>query len=465
MADQHNQKYTQSIDDFWENYIKILGQQGIQSTFARWYVIRAEQYIQAYPEQRLAQHTRNEVDQYIHELGRNTTLKTWQFKQVVHAIQILFQDLLKLEWAQSVDWDYWLSAAQLLPDEHATVARDYQSVPVSFREPAKHSDLKQVRDTHEAYINQLITIIRLRDYSIRTEHAYVTWLCRYIAYHANQSPDSLDESHVLAFMEYLAIERRVANSTQNQALNALVFFYTHVLQVSLDGLDDRVRAKRPRHLPIVLSRDEITALLTHMTATQRLMAELLYGTGMRLMECVRLRILDIDFAYNQIAIRNAKGKKDRVVPLPKSNHEYLQQHLKQVQLTYDKDRQADVPGVYLPDALSRKYPNAPKEWKWQYVFPSSRLSIDPRNQHCRRHHIHENNLQKSIKKAAEKAGLTKRVNCHALRHSFATHLLEAGYDIRTVQELLGHADVSTTMIYTHVLNQPGMSVRSPLDFV
>ncbi|HHO59180.1 MAG TPA: integron integrase, partial [Thiotrichales bacterium] len=256
----------------------------------------------------------------------------------------------------------------------------------------------------------------------------------------------------------------VASSTQRQALNSIIFYYKHCLHKSFEDIGDFAIAKRPAKLPVVLSPDEVDRLLQHIKdPVFRLMASLLYGCGMRLMECVRLRVFDIDFDYQQIVIRNAKGNKDRVTPLPRKLVPALTDQLDYVSQVHNKDLQKGLGSVYLPQALGRKYPNAAKEIGWQYVFPSPRISLDPREEKARRHHIHENGLQRKVKQAAKDAAITKKVNCHALRHSFATHLLESGYDIRTVQELLGHADVSTTMIYTHVLNKPGISVTSPLD--
>jgi len=273
----------------------------------------------------------------------------------------------------------------------------------------------------------------------------------------------LGDAEVRAFLQHLAVERQVTVSTQNQALNALVFFAQHILRQPLGDLDGFVRAKRPQRLPVVFTRTEVGKLLAHMHGTHGLMASLLYGTGMRLMDCIRLRVKDIDFAYNQIVVRDGKGQKDRVVPLPQRLVEPLQQHLGTVKRLHQADLAQGYGAVYMPHALARKYPQAPTEWGWQYVFPSARLSVDPRSGAIRRHHVHEHGLQKAVKHAAQAAALTKPANCHSLRHSFATHLLENGYDIRTVQDLLGHADVSTTMIYTHVLNRGGKGVCSPLD--
>jgi integron integrase len=267
----------------------------------------------------------------------------------------------------------------------------------------------------------------------------------------------------MAFLQHLAVERQVTASTQNQALNALVFLYQHILRQPLGDLDGFGRAKRPQRLPVVFTRPEVGKLLAHMHGTHGLMASLLYGTGMRLMDCIRLRVKDIDFAYHQIVVRDGKGQKDRVEPLPQRLVAPLQQHLGPVQRLHQADLAQGYGAVYMPHALARKYPQAPTEWGWQDVFPSARLSVDPRGGAIRRHHAHENGLHKAVKHAAQAAALTKPANCHSLRHSFATHLWENGYDIRTVQELLGHADVSTTMIYTHVLNRGGKGVCSPLD--
>jgi integron integrase len=276
-------------------------------------------------------------------------------------------------------------------------------------------------------------------------------------------PERLGAKEVVAFLEYLAVKRNVSASTQSIALTSLVFFYDQVLKHPLGDLGGFVRAKRPKRLPVVLTKDEVSQLLGELKGCYALMGSLLYGTGMRLMECLHLRVQDIDFGYGIIVVRSGKGDKDRRVPLPQKLCELLRQQIVTAQEFHEIDLIKGFGEVYMPHALARKYPNAAKELKWQYVFPSSRLSVDPRSGMTRRHHLHENSLQKAIKDAAKASLIYKRISSHTLRHSFATHLLENGYDIRTVQELLGHADVSTTMIYTHVLNKPGVAVRSPLD--
>ncbi len=305
--------------------------------------------------------------------------------------------------------------------------------------------------------------IRRRHYSIRTERSYESWVARFIRYCGGRALREVGKDEVFGFLEHLAVEHRVAASTQNQALNALVFLYSQTLHQELGELGEFVRAKRPRRLPVVLSVDETRRLLEAMEGTFGLMAGLLYGCGMRLMECVRLRVHDVDFDRMQIVIRDAKGQKDRVTPLPERYGASLAEQIRRVEAQHAEDLAAGRGEVHLPQSVENKYPGCSRELGWRYVFPSSRLSVDPRSNKTRRHHIHENGLQKAIKKAAARAGIRKKVNCHCLRHSFATHLLERGYDIRTVQELLGHADVSTTMIYTHVLNRPGVPVRSPAD--
>jgi integron integrase len=312
-------------------------------------------------------------------------------------------------------------------------------------------------------LGRLRTLIRIRHYSIRTEESYVNWVRRFLEFHAGLPPDRLAEPEISSFLTHLAVREQVASSTQNQALNALVFFFRHVLHAKLDSPFQLVRAKRPHRLPAVLSRDEVGALLARLNDTYLIMAQLLYGSGLRLMEVHRLRVKDLDFALHQIVVRDGKGSKDRVTMLPELLSAPLRGQLDRVRRIHNSDLALGHGAVYLPYALERKYPRAAFEWKWQYVFPSDRLSQDPRTGILRRHHMDESALQKEVRRAAREAGIQKPVGCHTLRHSFATHLLESGHDIRTVQELLGHSDVNTTMIYTHVLNRGGLGVRSPLD--
>jgi len=312
-------------------------------------------------------------------------------------------------------------------------------------------------------LDQVRERIRLKHYSIRTEQAYVAWIKRFILFHHKRHPRDMGRREIEAFLSHLAVVRKVSSSTQNQAFNALLFLYNHVLNKSLDDGINAIRAKRSTRLPEVMTHEEALKLIERLAGTHRLMAQLLYGSGLRLMECVRLRVKDVDFNRNHIVVRDGKGSKDRVTVLPETLRASLREHLKWVQRLHQDDLAKGYGSVYLPDALGRKYPNASREWGWQYVFPSKGLSTDPRSGEVRRHHIHENNLQKAVKSAAQMARIGRRVSCHTFRHSFATGLLEAGYDIRTVQELLGHKNVNTTMIYTHVLNRGAKAVRSPLD--
>jgi len=312
-------------------------------------------------------------------------------------------------------------------------------------------------------LDEVRSKIRTKHYSRRTEESYTRWVKRYILYHGKRHPGEMGAGEIEAFLSSLATDRNVSASTQNQALAALLFLYRDVLGIELPWLGSLVRAKPREHRPVVLSVAEVNRLLARLSGTHALMARLLYGTGMRLMECVRLRVKDIDFDQREIVVRDGKGGKDRVTVLPLALIAPLQEHMARVRLLFESDRAANLPGVFLPDALTKKYPKAGIEWGWQWVFPARGLSTDPHTQIRRRHHTHEQALQRAIKRTAQAAGIAKPATTHSLRHSFATHLLLNGYDIRTVQELLGHSDVSTTMIYTHVLNRGGRGVVSPLD--
>lgn len=317
--------------------------------------------------------------------------------------------------------------------------------------------------TKPKLLDQVRDALRLRHYSIRTEDTYIQWIKRYILFHNKTHPRDLGEAKISAFLTDLAVNKHVSASTQNQALSALLFLYQQVLGIKLDWLDNVVRAKRPKRLPVVLSRGEIQRVLKLISGTNGLIARLMYGTGMRLMEVMRLRIKDIDFSYKQVLIRSGKGDKDRVTLLPDILIPELLQQIDRVKELHQADLAEGYGRVHLPFALARKYPNADREFTWQYVFPSLKRSTDPRSGMTGRHHLDEKNIQRAIRYAARKAGINKLISSHTLRHSFATHLLEQGYDIRTIQELLGHKDVSTTMIYTHVMGRGGKGVISPLD--
>ncbi|MGD0745192.1 MAG: integron integrase [Verrucomicrobiota bacterium] len=312
-------------------------------------------------------------------------------------------------------------------------------------------------------LDQVSEVMRYKHHSLRTEETYRQWIKRFIFFHGKRHPKDMGPPEVRSFLNDLASRQLVAVSTQNQALNALIFLYREVLGVELGDLGEFERPSRPARLPVVLRQDETQRLLTAMTGTHQLMAQMLYGTGMRLMECVRLRVKDVDFTANQVIVRDGKGFKDRGTILPEMAKARLRLHLERVRLLHQKDVATGNGRVYLPLALGKKYPNAEREWCWQYVFPAAKLSRDPRSGQTRRHHVNELGLQRAIKAAVHLARINKPASCHTLRHSFATHLLENGYDIRTVQTLLGHKDVATTMIYTHVMQKPGLGVKSPLD--
>jgi integron integrase len=312
-------------------------------------------------------------------------------------------------------------------------------------------------------MDQLRDALRSRHYSRRTEQAYSLWVRRFLRFNHMRHPKDMGEREINAFLTDLAVEKRVSSSTQTQALSAVLFLYRNVIGRDVGDLGGVVRARKPKRMPVVMTREEVRAVLAQMDGDTRLMASLMYGTGMRLMECLRLRVLDVDFGASEIAVRDGKGAKDRVTMLPAALVPALQRQFKRAKAVHDRDLADGWGRVVLPDALDRKYPNAAAEWRWQFVFPQQKRWVNPRTGQQGRHHVHETILQRAVREAANRAGITKHVSCHTFRHSFATHLLESGYDIRTIQELLGHRDLSTTMIYTHVLNKGGLGVKSPFD--
>ena len=452
-----------TVANFWIRYLALLRKHSIPEKYQHWHRQHVEQYLRAHIGRKLATHTTEDLIAYLERKSGVASLPDYQFRQIANALRILFCDLVKAEWCDRVDWAHWTAGAGRLSCDHPTIAResvltDNDAKPL-FTTTPPHSLEKQFPHLHR----DIVTTIRVKGYAIRTEQTYLQWIERFLRFHDWRPIDSLASNEVNAFLEYLAVKRNVSASTQNQALCAIVFVFGNVLKQDLGRFGDFARAKRPHQLPVVLSQAEVRGLLQCLKGRHALMGGLLYGTGMRLMECIRLRVLDVDFDYQQIFVRQGKGGKDRVTPLPERLIDPIHLHLESVRDTFIKDTQDGYGEVFLPEALARKYPNAPREWRWQYLFPASRISVDPRSGKMRRHHVHENGLQKAVKQAAEAAGIQKKVGCHTLRHSFATHLIEEGYDIRTVQELLGHADVSTTMIYTHVLSRGGQGVRSPVD--
>lgn len=453
-----------AVSRFFSNYLICLDKQSIPEKQRRWYVKRIEEFIKAHSGQKIKSLSPESIHQYLNVLSRQKRLSGWQFAQCIDAIRILYCFLLSTPTARKVDWDYWMDQAHQLEIDHPTTARQLSPEEMSYiKERRGEGPLQEIRKNHHNLLVRYTTEIRRRGYAYRTEQSYEQWICRFILFCRNQPPERSGAHEVRSFLEYLAIRRKVSASTQNQALNALVFLYDQVLGNKLGELEAFARAKRPRNLPVVLSQNEILQLLEVMQETPRLIASLLYGTGMRLLEGLRLRVQDLDFDYHRIHIHQAKGKKDRYVPLPESLKSDLYRQIETVKELHLEDLAKDHGEVLLPDALQRKYPNAGRELKWQFLFPATRLSLDPYGGTIRRHHLHESVLQKAVKRATSACGINKRVGCHTLRHSFATHLLENGSDIRTVQDLLGHANVSTTMIYTHIAEIGGAGAQSPLD--
>jgi integron integrase len=338
------------------------------------------------------------------------------------------------------------------------------TLPGPWPRPPGESPAQGTASPSPRLLDRVREAVRARHYSLRTEEAYVAWTRRYVLFHKKRHPQEMGEAEINAFLSDLAVARHVSASTQNQALSALLFLYRHVLEKPVVPLEGVIRARRPARLPAVLTRAEVRSVLERLHGTPRIVATLLYGGGMRLLECLRLRVKDLEFAMNRIVVRDAKSHKDRRVPLPDSVRPSLVSWLARVKAVHERDLAHGAGAVFLPEALARKYPSFAKAWGWQWVFPAEHMSRDPRSGVVRRHHLHESVVQRAVQQAIRDLAIKKPVSCHTFRHSFATHLLEEGYDIRTIQELLGHRDVKTTMIYTHVLDRAGgRRIKSPAD--
>lgn len=446
------------IEAFWSKYQELIKLFRIPERSWPWYRRHVQTFIDGHPGVRLQNQGPDELTSWFTRVGREAHLTDWQYRQKVDALRLLFCHLLKAPWSGEFDWDYWVNGAEPLDSEHPTVARTYENLEA---EAKKASNL--LARLHPEVFRKYLAAIRVPDYSINTEKSYLSWINRFLRFHHSLVPEACAEREVASFLEYLAVQRKVSAATQAQGLNALVFFFARVLEQPLGEIGPFKRSSRPVRVPTVLSPGEVSSIFAEITGVMQLIVRLMYGTGMRVAECIRLRVLDVDFAYQQITVRASKGKKDRVVPLPQSLASELHAQIRRISEQHERDVENGSCGAFIPLSLSRKFPNAEREVRWQYVFPATRLAQDPRSGKLRRHHIHQTAVQKHIRKAAINAGVTKRVTTHTLRHSFATHLLASGSDIRTVQEVLGHADVSTTMIYTHVLNRGGNAVKSPLD--
>jgi len=376
------------------------------------------------------------VSQYLDSLAADEKIADWQVKQAADAVILYVEQYLK---------------------------KPLQQITSSVKEPGSNSASQKGSFSWRHILEEAKNLIRLRHYSLSTEKTYLGWIARFKTYLRDREPYLLEANDVKKYLTHLALHDRVSASTQNQAFNALLFLFRHILHVEMDDLTSVARAKRKMNLPVVLSRDEVKKLFSFLDGPYLFMAQLMYGCGLRLTECLRLRIKDVDFENDLLMVRSGKGEKDRALMIPEKIKERLVKHVASVKEIHDRDVEIGYGEVSLPDALEKKYPSAPKEWGWQWVFPAQKLSIDPRTGKVMRWHIHPAAIQRAVKEAVVEASLPKKASCHTLRHSFATHLLEAGHNIRTIQELLGHKHVNTTMIYTHVIRKKPSEIRSPLD--
>ncbi len=464
-----NQNNT-SGKNFWAAYRQVVRGHGIPSAQEEWFVRRCQDFAKSQDGIDLQERESADVLTFIERLAKRRGIMDWQVRQAVSALKLLYIDYLRSEWAGKWEWDkaekFGMAIAAKKKDSQDATNMNAPSGPrrnVSGNNQFADMDHgKIIKKRHQSLFKKLRTSIRARHYAIRTEQAYESWSLRFLIYCANNNITEPGPVQVREYLDFLATERMVAASTQNQALNALVFFFENALERPVGDIGKFSRAKRPRRIPVVMTVEEINKVLGGMNGTLGLMAGLLYGSGLRLMEGLRMRVKDIDFDRHQIMVKG-KGNKFRITVLPDRFIPSLKKHLTRVKELHESDLRQGFGEVFMEPALARKYPKAGREWGWQYVFPAARLAVDPRTGVVRRHHINESTLQKAVKAAVRTAGLTKQATCHTLRHTFATHLLENGYDIRTVQELLGHEDISTTMIYTHVLNRPGVTVQSPAD--
>jgi integron integrase len=424
----------------WRALDEALRRNGIFEPHARWHVAWVRRFKDTAPGVPLGDRSPADVDGFLSSLLSDHRLASWQIDQAAAALRIVYQEVIAAPWSRPWGWPVRLAGA---------AASRRRAAPAATPE-------------EEPLLSRLRVEIRLRHYSPKTERAYVGWALRFLEFRRRRDANCPPATLVREFLEQLATVRSVSASTQNQALNALVFFLERASDVPLGEIGEFPRAQRPRRLPVVLSREEVRRLLDALSGACALMAELLYGAGLRLAECASLRVRDLDFENDRITVHEGKGRKDRITVLPRRARATLLRHLDQVRAQHERDVARGFGAVSLPEGAALRSPDAAREWPWQFVFPAPRLAVDADGR-VLRPHLCETVLQKAVREAGRRAGIPRSVGCHALRHSFATHLLESGHDIRTIQELLGHADVSTTMIYTHVLNRPGLEVLSPSD--
>ena len=438
-----------------------LKRRGVEPRFQEYYRAWVWGFLSFIKPRKYREAVADDVRLFLGKLGGEGK-KEWQVRQAEEGVRVFFQEVEPAVWAKN--WpDDFLSGFKLGIENFEQRGTDVGRGLLEGADFAGRSDTGELGDRYQGFLEEVREALRVERYSYRTEQSYLDWVRRFLIFAEPKSRLDMRWWQAKEFLEYLTLKRRVAASTLNQAMSALQFLFRVVLRRGAGGLEEVKRPSQSQRLPTVLTREEVAGLFELMEGQGRLMAELMYGSGLRVMECVRLRVKDVDFGNGYMVVRSGKGDKDRRVPLPKKVVSALKDQIEVARERWEKDRRLGVEGVFLPEALSVKYVNANKEWAWFWVFPADGLSKDPWTGMERRHHVGENGVQQLVRRVALRAGLTKPVTPHTLRHSFATHLLESGADIRTVQELLGHSDVSTTMIYTHVLGRPGIVAQSPLD--
>lgn len=446
-----------------QRFVQRIAALPVKSTARDYYIRWAESWTKA-----LGHQSAERTQEYFEALGRSSQVADWQFRQAVDAAHILACDVLTIPWAAAFDWRGLSDQARSLEPDHRTLARE--TIRLRADLPPSTSPKPEPLTDSEAELKQLIDslrrIIRIKNMAMATEETYVHWNCRFIRFCfqiLGQSPRAIGPPAITAYLDFLALERNVAPATQKQALNAMVFLTKHVFGVEEFTLDHITPACGQRRPPVVMTREEVRSVFARLEDPWKLIAQVIYGSGLRLMEAMRLRVKDLDFGQGTITIHDGKGGKHRVVTLPMALEQRLKEHLARLRENHLQDLPVGAGDVYIPETLLRKWPNATREWCWQYLFPSATLCPHPRTRKIVRYHLHDDSMARQIRDAVRKAAIPKRITTHTLRHSFATHLLESGTDIRTVQSLLGHADISTTMIYLHVMKRPGAGAPSPLD--
>ena len=454
---------SQNVSGARRKFIERIAELSIKPTVRDYYVRWAESWTKARGHQ-----SPERTQGYFDALGRSSHVTDWQFRQAVDAARVLACDVLAVPWASCFDWRGLSDQARSLEPDHRTLARETIRVRASLP-PSPTPSPEQVADAEtelKRLIDSLRRIIRIKNMAMATEETYVHWNCRFIRFcfqMLGQSPQMAGPPAITAYLDFLALERNVSPATQKQALNAMAFLTKNVLGIEEFTLDHITPARGARRPPVVMTREEVRSVFARMEDPWKLIAQVMYGSGLRLMEAMRLRVKDLDFGQGTITIHDGKGGRHRVVTLPVALEQRLQQHLDRLREKHLQDLPVGAGDVHMPESLMRKWPNATREWCWQYLFASATLCPHPRTGRIARHHLHESSMQRQFKDAVRKSGVPKRATCHTMRHSFATHLLESGTDIRTVQTLMGHASVETTMIYLHVMKRPGAGGPSPLD--